>query len=78
MNLVKLDKVTQEIKRLVAAMNELHAAHQQEVKQATTSSHPWRTQLLASDTGNQPKHTGAVRRASMDLTRALADLRKPN
>jgi len=23
-----------------------------------------------------PKHTGAIRRASMDLTRALADLRK--
>ena len=26
---------------------------------------------------NFPKHTGAIRRASMDLTRALADLRKP-
>jgi len=25
----------------------------------------------------QPKETGAVRRASMDLTRALAELRKP-
>lgn len=24
-----------------------------------------------------PKHTGALRRASMDLTRALAEMRKP-
>jgi len=24
------------------------------------------------------KHTGAVKRASMDLTRALAEMRKPN
>lgn len=24
-----------------------------------------------------PRHTGSVRRASMDLTRALADLRRP-
>ena len=27
---------------------------------------------------NNPRENGAVRRASMDLTRALADLRKPN
>ena len=27
-------------------------------------------------TNNHPKETGAIRRASMDLTRALADLRK--
>ena len=27
--------------------------------------------------GSCPKQTGAVRRASMDLTRALAELRKP-
>jgi hypothetical protein len=26
---------------------------------------------------NNPKESGAVRRASMDLTRALADMRKP-
>lgn len=25
-----------------------------------------------------PKHTGAVKRASMDLTRALANLRRPD
>jgi hypothetical protein len=27
---------------------------------------------------NTPKESGAVRRASMDLTRALAELRKPD
>lgn len=27
---------------------------------------------------NFPKQTGAIRRASMDLTRALADLRRPS
>jgi len=26
---------------------------------------------------NHPKETGALRRSSMDLTRALADLRRP-
>jgi hypothetical protein len=26
---------------------------------------------------NSPRESGAIRRASMDLTRALADLRKP-
>jgi hypothetical protein len=27
--------------------------------------------------GNSPKHRGAVRRKSLDLTRALAEMRKP-
>lgn len=29
-------------------------------------------------TGHHPKESGATRRASMDLTRALADLRRPS
>ena len=29
------------------------------------------------DPGTNPKECGALRRASMDLTRALADLRRP-
>ena len=30
-----------------------------------------------SESSSMPRQTGAVRRASMDLTRALADLRRP-
>lgn len=32
----------------------------------------------AGDIYENPREQGAVKRASMDLTRALADLRKPN
>ena len=35
----------------------------------------WNGHSLFHD--NYPKQQGAIRRASMDLTRALADLRKP-
>lgn len=32
---------------------------------------------IGSYTNNNPRQQGAVKRASMDLTRALADLRRP-
>lgn len=54
-----------EIKRVLGEMRRLEAAID-ELEDATSTHTGY----------SLPKQTGAVRRASMDLTRALADLRK--
>lgn len=37
----------------------------------------YRTEKGIPLSGNLPKYTGALRRASMELTRALAEMRRP-
>ena len=64
MNGAKIKTVKQEITRLVARIKELEAA-ELELKNINYS---W---------GMLPRESGAVKRASMDLTRALAEMRKP-
>lgn len=58
----RVEKVKAEMNRLSNAILELD----QETIDPRMNEYLW-----------APKQTGAVRRASMDLTRALADLRKP-
>ena len=60
----KLNKTIVVLKRFVDAANE--------AKKEMT-----RQELETYCSANCPKQTGAVRRTSMDLTRALAELRKP-
>lgn len=63
MNQSKIDKVKAEARRFLAAIEavERHARTHNVGRECYFTS---------------PKHTGAARRASMDLTRALADLRR--
>lgn len=65
MQIHKIEKVKQEIQRLKDAIRKLEEVN----PGPTTMSNGW---LYG------PRETGAVRRASMDVTRALADLRRPN
>lgn len=58
----KLEAVKTEMKRMAKAINDLESAEKDQANEQ------WKSLL--------PRQTGAVRRASMDLTRALADLRK--
>ena len=59
----KLEAVKAEVKRLTDAIDRLNQCGRK-------YGLPGRDRIVS------PKHTGAVRRASMDLTRALADLRR--
>lgn len=58
----KIEAVKVEMKRLAARINELEAKQKAEANEKYPSLNP--------------RQTGAVRRASMDLTRALSDLRR--
>lgn len=59
----RVEKVFVEMQRLSAAITALHDVAKSEKGQPDFYSY-------------FPRETGAVRRASMDLTRALADMRK--
>lgn len=63
MNKAKLKVVKREIARLVGRIYDLEAIQEEQ----SSSKYLWMN----------PKQSGAVKRASMDLTRALAELRKP-
>lgn len=58
----RIEKVKEEMRRLNDAIRRL-----EHVNPKTTMAGEWMS---------GPRETGAVRRASMDLTRALADLRR--
>lgn len=64
----------------VAALSEqvvaAQAAHDKAVRGCELGSPEWRDAYY-SNPGPSPKLTGELRRRSMDLTRALADLRRP-
>lgn len=71
---MKIDTVTaaiQEAERFLQRARRAVAEHKAEAMLATNARPPDNTYLLAG-----PRETGALRRASMDLTRALADLRR--
>ena len=59
----RIKEVRTEMRRLETRLYELEVAHR--ISPATYGLHHYRIQ------------TGAIRRASMDLTRSLAKLRKP-
>lgn len=59
----RVEKVWAEMARLQSAISALHEAAISETGQPQVYC-------------DYPRETGAVRRASMDLTRALADMRK--
>lgn len=65
MNDSKILKAASEAKRFLKAVEEYHAARSTYTTNGYTFEH------------GRPKQSGAMRRASMDLTRALADMRKP-
>ncbi len=66
MNRDKLDAAVAEAKRFI------------ERAKALPKPHPYKSGEHTLMHDNFPREQGAIRRASMDLTRALADLRKPN
>ena len=70
MNLTKLTTAIAEADRFIRRAEALRDEHLQannDRRAIKPTEHIW-----------SGKSTGAVRRSSMDLTRALADLRKPN
>lgn len=71
MKIAKIDAAIAEAQRFIDRAKELKAA-----KQSSYNSSTWAHKTL--DGQNCPREQGALRRASMDLTRALADLRKPD
>lgn len=64
MNLDRIEKATADTYRFVDRVHDLKIA----CKGTDKAEQLWR----------YPKQTGAVRRASLDLTRALADMRRGN
>jgi hypothetical protein len=75
MRLTKINQVEIEIVRLQLAIAGLRLAHESDKAHSFKYSRGL-TDFFETET-NASSHTGAVKRASMDLTRALADLRKP-
>lgn len=71
MNIAKINFAIEEAERFIKRALELKAALVKENVQCNTSSGYYYGSCF-------PKETGFVRRSSMDLTRALADLRKPS
>ena len=61
MNYVNMMKAHGEAKRLIRLIEQVRTEHPE-----------FKTYLVCGS-----KHTGALKRASMDLTRALAEMRKP-
>lgn len=63
----RVAKVKTEIKRLMSAINELDEANKDQDERYGNSANYY---------DYHPRESGAVRRASMDLTRALAEMRR--
>jgi hypothetical protein len=75
MNLEKIDAAIAEAQRFIDRANACKAAKQSYMDNYKGDPR-WKPENL--DHVHQPREQGALRRASMDLTRALADLRRPN
>jgi hypothetical protein len=71
----KIDEVEAECNRLLLRIEEYNTAKekQKQERAAYQEAHP----EARFYTPDLPAHTGAIRRASMDLTRALAKMRRP-
>ncbi|GAA1411825.1 hypothetical protein AUR04nite_00790 [Glutamicibacter uratoxydans] len=67
----QLEETIAEAQRFVAKAQHLCAKQKQHEKDVANDDLHW-----SEWTDVSPKDTGAVRRASMDLTRSLADLRR--
>ena len=72
MNQDTFDKAVQEARRFIKTAEDLHI-HALGIDDAAVATY-WRHLSI----GLGDKHTAAVRRSSMDLTRALAAMRNPN
>ncbi len=75
MNRLKLKDVKTELLRFSTAVSTLEAAREADKKEVDEANRDPSAQRRYNQ--DFPKLTGAVRRASMDLTRALAELRRP-
>lgn len=75
MNIEKIDSAIAEAQRFISTAKRLKGAKQTRHEQYKGT--PWGEHSTV-DNAHCPREQGALRRASMDLTRALADLRKPN
>lgn len=73
MNLNKIDTAIAEAKRFIKTAEALKAAK----KSRHEECKKW-TDHSTVENAHCPREQGATRRASMDLTRALADLRRPD
>ena len=71
MTRTKVVQAVTEAERFIRKARALLASQSYVDKDVETCKH------VAWDGGDQPMLQGAVRRASMDLTRALADMRRP-
>lgn len=71
MSASKLEETIAEAERFITKARQLHAKQKQHEKDVANDELKYWQWAHVS-----PKDTGAVRRASMDLTRSLADLRR--
>ena len=76
MQLARLDAAQVEIARLLKAIMELRLEH--ELAATHAALQPKGYFYFNPKVASASKHTGAVKRASMDVTRVLVELRKPN
>ena len=70
MNTESLDKVHEALERFTTASLDLRKAHTRNLDRET--------HRVPKYFSGCPKEQGALRRASLDLSRALADLRRPS
>lgn len=75
MNLEKIDAAIAEAKRFIKTAEALKSAKKK--RHDKNKNTPWGEHSTVEN-AHCPREQGALRRASMDLTRALADLRKSN
>ncbi len=75
MNIEKIDTAIAEAKRFIKKAEACKAAKKKYIDTYKGDTR-WKPESL--DHVNMPREQGALRRASMDLTRSLADLRRPD
>ena len=78
MKLEKLATAIAEAERFLTRAHAAQEAHQKAIQPQPGYEHQARQYPVHDLHQFNPKENGALRRASMDLTRALADLRKPD
>ena len=78
MNLAKLNTAIAEAERFLNRARAAQEAHRAAVQPLPGYEEQARMYPVTHLNSSNPRENAALRRASMDLTRALADLRKPN
>ena len=77
MKIAKVTRVEAEARRFLVALDGLRAEHEAQRKAKEADPKGRHGTYYSPEDIWAPRVTGALKRASMDLTRSLADMRKP-